>query len=116
MRLALYNRQRLAGRRRQVKEDFSNVVRRTVFFVLTTLLCTVVFAQAGKNGTPPPPVPEKVEAPKTLPGNAGADNSGAPIDPRSYLIGPEDILYVRVWREPDFTGPTSVRPDGKITI
>ncbi len=83
---------------------------------LTILLCTPAFAQARKDITPPPPAPEKVEAPKTLPGNAGADSTGAPVDPRSYVIGPEDILFVRVWREPDFTGAVPVRPDGKITI
>ena len=40
----------------------------------------------------------------------------APVDPGKYRIGPEDVLFVRVWREPDFTLPVSVRPDGKITM
>ena len=33
-----------------------------------------------------------------------------------YQIGPEDLLFIRVWREPDFTLPVAVRPDGKITM
>jgi len=51
-----------------------------------------------------------------------ADTPGKPdlnppsIDPRTYSIGTGDILFVRVWREMDFTGPYTVRPDGKITI
>jgi len=40
----------------------------------------------------------------------------APVDPNKYQIGPEDLLYIRVWREPDFTLPVAVRPDGKITV
>ncbi len=40
----------------------------------------------------------------------------AAIDPHKYEIGPEDILFIKVWREPDFTFPASVRPDGKITV
>jgi len=40
----------------------------------------------------------------------------APIDPKSYIIGAEDILFIEVWRERDFSGPRVVRPDGKISI
>ncbi len=62
-----------------------------------------------------PPAPVKNEAPKALP-NATAETTSAGVDPRVYVIGPEDVLYVRVWREMDFTGSFIVRPDGKITI
>jgi polysaccharide biosynthesis/export protein len=41
---------------------------------------------------------------------------GAAVDPKSYIIGPEDILSIRVWREPDLSGPVGVRPDGKISL
>ena len=41
---------------------------------------------------------------------------GAPVDPRTYVIGAEDILMIRVWREPDLSGPVGVRPDGKISL
>lgn len=47
---------------------------------------------------------------------AGAETTGAAVDPKTYVIGPEDILYLQVWRENDFTRPVGVRPDGKITI
>lgn len=40
----------------------------------------------------------------------------APVDPKTYMIGPEDILLVRVWREPELSGPVAVRPDGQITL
>jgi polysaccharide export outer membrane protein len=45
-----------------------------------------------------------------------ADATGAPIDPKTYVIGPEDILYVQVFHEPEMTRAVGVRPDGKITM
>lgn len=41
---------------------------------------------------------------------------GAPIDPKTYQIGPEDVLMIRVWREPELSGPVAVRPDGMISL
>jgi polysaccharide export outer membrane protein len=43
-------------------------------------------------------------------------NAGAPVDPKTYVIGSEDVLAVRVWKEPEASGVVSVRPDGKITL
>lgn len=61
-----------------------------------------------------PPVNEQkkgVEDPKaTSPATAAA------VDPRTYKIGAEDVLFIRVWREPDLTGAVMVRPDGKISM
>lgn len=70
-----------------------------------------LFAQV----TPPtqeqkPPVATE-EKPEVL-----ATSPGAPIDPRSYKIGAEDVILVRIWREPDLSGLVSVRPDGKINL
>jgi polysaccharide export outer membrane protein len=36
--------------------------------------------------------------------------------PADYVIGPEDVLGVVFWREPDISGDVTVRPDGRITI
>jgi len=38
-----------------------------------------------------------------------------PNDP-SYQIGPEDMLNINVWKEPDVSGSVPVRPDGKISL
>lgn len=51
-----------------------------------------------------------------VPENPIAEGVAAAVDPNRYLIGPEDILFIKVWREPDFTLPVAVRPDGKITL
>lgn len=58
-----------------------------------------------------PPDKEKVDLSKI-----DASSVGQAVDPRSYIIGPEDIIFVRVWRQPDFTGPHIVRSDGKISL
>lgn len=33
-----------------------------------------------------------------------------------YVIGPEDVLGIVFWREPEMSGDVTVRPDGRITI
>ena len=45
-----------------------------------------------------------------------ANGVSAAVDPHKYEIGAEDVLFIKVWREPDFTFAVSVRPDGKITV
>jgi len=57
------------------------------------------------------------EAPASRPEDEALKKAvGAPVDPRTYVIGAEDILMIRVWREPDLSGPVGVRPDGKISL
>lgn len=47
-------------------------------------------------------------------------NTAAPIvrDPRltDYLIGPEDMLDIFVWKNPELSRTVPVRPDGKISM
>ena len=40
----------------------------------------------------------------------------AAVDPKTYVIEAEDIVSVRVWREPEMSGLFTVRPDGKISL
>jgi len=56
--------------------------------------------------------------------SAGAQNapkpskSASPLPqvPSTYIIGPTDVLYVSVWKEPDLTNTLPVRPDGMISL
>jgi polysaccharide export outer membrane protein len=57
-------------------------------------------------------VENSVKAPVAIP----ALPTAAPVDPKTYVIGPEDILAIRVWREPELSTAVQVRPDGKITL
>ena len=49
---------------------------------------------------------------------AGNGSPAAPaVSPTpNYVIGPDDVLTIIVWREKDMSGDVSVRPDGKITL
>ena len=38
------------------------------------------------------------------------------VAPASFLIGPEDVLIVNVWRNQDLSREVSVRPDGSISM
>jgi polysaccharide biosynthesis/export protein len=37
-------------------------------------------------------------------------------DDPNYVIGPQDVLEVSVWKEPELTRSVPVRPDGKISM
>lgn len=47
--------------------------------------------------------------------NSGASAHAATTDP-DYRIGPQDVITVNVWKEPDISRVVPVRPDGKISI
>ena len=55
---------------------------------------------------------------------AGAQNAPKPNQPvlpasqvpATYVIGPNDVLLVSVWKEPDLTNTLPVRPDGMISL
>jgi polysaccharide export outer membrane protein len=78
-------------------------------FLLLLLAAGQVWGQMAK-----PEAKLAVEPKPTL--EEAARGVAAPVDPKTFQIGPEDVLLVRVWREPDLSGALSVRPDGKITI
>ncbi len=58
-------------------------------------------AREDRAGSPPSPEPSKPAA------DASQNN---------YLIGPEDVLAVNVWHEPEISRAIPVRPDGKISL
>jgi polysaccharide export outer membrane protein len=39
-----------------------------------------------------------------------------PLAGPEYVIGPEDVLHIAVWKEADLTATLPVRPDGKISL
>ena len=41
---------------------------------------------------------------------------GAAVPPNEFLIGPEDVLVVTVWRNQELSKEVIVRPDGKISL
>ncbi|MGB7849040.1 MAG: polysaccharide biosynthesis/export family protein [Candidatus Acidiferrum sp.] len=45
-----------------------------------------------------------------------ADTAAKPIGEPEYKIGPQDVLQIDVWKEPDISRAIPVRPDGKISL
>ena len=61
--------------------------------------------------------PKDAKAPGTSAAVAAPPVKGqVGIDEATYIIGPEDILYIHVWREDQLTRTVPVRMDGKITL
>ena len=48
--------------------------------------------------------------------NGPTVNPNLTVDPSTYVIGPEDVLQVTVWKEPTISGVIPVRPDGNISL
>jgi polysaccharide biosynthesis/export protein len=68
------------------------------------ILLAVAHAQDAK--------PEKANDPVKPAIEAVADSKGG----ADFVIGPEDILDINVWREPEMSRVVPVRPDGKISL
>jgi polysaccharide export outer membrane protein len=80
--------------------------------LLGASICLAAQEAPAKPQETQPLVPAKTEAaepakPAALPVN---------VDPKSFLLGPEDVILVRVWREPDLSGQLVIRPDGQINM
>ncbi len=81
-------------------------------------------AQQSQTAPTPPPNPpaENPTTPRiqTKPGQPTTPGTpspgGAPVDSSKYKVGPADVLLIRVWNEPEFTGPVAVHEDGKFTL
>jgi len=59
----------------------------------------------AQNGAPAAPAADSAQDTKAA-AQAGPD----------YVIGPDDVLHISVWKEADLTATLPVRPDGKISL
>lgn len=81
-----------------------------VFVAMLVLTSSQSLAQPrGTNGN----VDATVAAPAPASSPASATSAVAAA---GYVIGPDDVLVVNVWKEPDLSRSVVVRPDGKITL
>lgn len=88
--------------------------RRKLTVVLAVLLC---FGMATASQPPAAPAPPAgPEAPRQQGQAPAPAQAPAPVDPKTYKIGVEDVLNIRVWREAELSGNVVVRPDGRITL
>ncbi len=56
------------------------------------------------------------QQPSAAPATQKTEPSPAPGPTASYKIGPQDVLRIDVWKEPDISRAIPVRPDGKISL
>jgi polysaccharide export outer membrane protein len=81
--------------------------------VLPVLLFLSVLDFAGAQTKPL--VPGKSPEPKvTTPAAVSASPAG--VDMAEYVIGPDDMLQITVWKETSLSGSFPVRPDGMISL
>jgi polysaccharide export outer membrane protein len=96
-----------------LEEENMATAKKAIPFLLMALACIPTWGQANKSA-PPNNTPQVFDT--TRAAIPGTDPVGQPVDPKSYLIGPEDILKIEVFRDQDLSRLVNVRPDGKITL
>jgi polysaccharide export outer membrane protein len=70
----------------------------------------MALAQGAPAQSAAPPAPDKAASDKIA--NTASSSPAGP----EYVIGPDDVLHVAVWKEADLTATLPVRPDGKISL
>lgn len=93
-----------------MEDDLFQTCNRAVF-CMAILSTNVLFAQVQ-----PAAADQKTPAPAEEKADVTAASAGAAVDPKSYRIGAEDVILLRIWREPELSGLVVVRPDGKINL
>lgn len=76
-----------------------------ILITLLIILCFTSIALAQNSNTA-----------KKVAGDVVQGEPAGPINDNSYVIGPEDVITVFVWKESDLTQTVAVRPDGKISL
>ncbi|MGH7279046.1 MAG: polysaccharide biosynthesis/export family protein [Candidatus Rokuibacteriota bacterium] len=77
-------------------------------FVATVTIAPAVAAQSA--------APTGPAAPSALPAPATPANGMMRAGPSDYVIGPEDLLQISVWKNDTLSRAVPVRPDGKISL
>ncbi len=88
----------------------------------TILLFAAVIALAGAGSAQAALQGKKADKDSTV--TSARNNTGDDMKPSvtpattdpAYVIGPEDVIDINVWKEPDMTRLVPVRPDGKISL
>ena len=92
-----------------LKISRSTSFRSVLVFLGMLGIAALCVAQATKPVLTPTPT-----APTPAP--AAAPTASGPVDGSSYIIGPDDVLQITVWKEQTLSGPVPVRPDGMISM
>jgi polysaccharide export outer membrane protein len=79
--------------------------------VTSACLCVMSMAVAQE-----PPRSDRSTTSSTPPAAASARETRIVSEDRDYKIGPEDVLDISVWKNPELSRTVPVRPDGKISL
>ena len=79
---------------------------------LSLMASLVVCGQDTRSPAQTPPTAAKPLAERP----PAASDLTVAVDSRTFVIGADDVLRIRVWREPELGVDLRVRPDGKITL
>jgi polysaccharide export outer membrane protein len=86
------------------------MMRRTKLWVVAGLLAAAIPVQAQQQDDN-----KKKSSEANAAATEAAPKKPATDDP-NYVIGPQDVLDISVWKEPELTRPVPVRPDGRISM
>jgi len=82
-----------------------------LLLTLAALICLPsAHAQDAPKDVPASSAPQKTDV------AAKANNPVGAVADADYKIGPQDMVRVDVWKEPEITRTIPVRPDGKISL
>ncbi len=85
-------------------------IRQFLALPVAALFLPLLHTQDNRQQTPAVPPAQKSEA--SIP----TKNADSTIPDADYKIGPQDVVRIDVWKEPDITRTIPVRPDGKISL
>src|SRR2546426_12576349 len=97
------------GRSRRMRFDRGLLL---AFFAIGLALGQAGQNRQAKQGTQSSG-PAVVAAPRVA--SPGSEFTGQAV-PKDYKIGAEDILFIEIFREPDYSRTVTVRPDGRISL
>jgi polysaccharide export outer membrane protein len=83
---------------------------RTSIWILISVLTLAISASAQQNAGSKQPSQPGAPAVATEVSKPAATADG------NYIIGPQDVLDISVWKEPEVSRVVPVRPDGKISL
>src|SRR5438105_9482661 len=85
--------------------------------LLPLLVMTVTRFCSAQTGTPPTPADLKsASTSESSDISRSVQAAASPVTKEDYSIGPEDLLAINVWHEPELSRVVPVRPDGKISM
>src|SRR5215471_7277014 len=85
-------------------------MRHLLLIIVSLFFLPLAQAQSSTKQAPPVASEQNTGSPSKT------SNPSVPVVPDDYKIGPQDVIRIDVWKEPDITRSIPVRPDGKITL